>query len=226
MSRVWAAASKMGSEWPRFPESVTSGSSHTLSEGYDGNWRWLARQVKVMLVSPLIAGVRHEYGYRSIYTQRHRPMSSASLLVEPVCKFDKLSECCRGSMRNHNVADMLNAVASAVRSASGPGTASGSAAASGSGDASGRVLFIGEMTNDEFGVDARVTQVPWYRLQVYADVLCRPFDFVVVAGNMLGFDARGESLDLVVDMVNAIGAPVLWYGPRDDVDAVTVFHYH
>jgi len=86
------------------------------------------------------------------------------------------------------------------------------------------VLFIGEMTNAECAVDARVTQVPWYRLQQRADVLCQqPFGFVVVAGNMLGFDARGESLDLVVDVVNAIGAPVLWYGPRDDVDGVTVF---
>lgn len=175
-----------------------------------------------MLVSPLIAGVRHEYGYRSIYTQRHRPMSSAPLLVEPVCKFDKLSECCRGSMKIHNIVGMLNAVAFALRSAFAFRSASGDA--SGSAAAPGRVLFIGEMLNAECGVDARVTQVPWYRLQCYADVLCWPFDFVVVAGNMLGFDARGESLDLVVDVVNAIGAPVLWYGPRDDVDAVTVFH--
>lgn len=200
----------MGSEWPRFPAAVTPGANDTFGERNIG---WLARLVRVMLVSPLIAGVRHAYAYDTVYTQRHRPMSSASLLVEPVCMFDKMSDCCHGSNKNHNVVALLNAVALGLRTAFEVQSAPG------------RVLFIGEMTNAECDVDARVTQVPWYRLQQRADVLCQqPFDFVVVAGNMLGFDARGESLDLVVDVVNAIGAPVLWYGPRDDVDGVTVFH--
>lgn len=46
----------------------------------------------------------------------------------------------------------------------------------------------------------------------------------VVAGSIVCLDTRGVPLDLVVDVVNAIGAPVLWYGCRDNVEAVTVFH--
>jgi hypothetical protein len=57
-------------------------------------------------------------------------------------------------------------------------------------------------------------------LQRRPDVLCQPFDFVVVAGGDVG--PRDEEVRLVVDVVNAIGAPVLWYGRHDNVDAVTV----
>jgi hypothetical protein len=85
-------------------------------------------------------------------------------------------------------------------------------------------LFIGEMTDPECPVDARVTLVRWCDLARRADVLCQPFDFVVVAGSIVCLDTRGVTLDLVVDVVNAIGAPVLWYGCRDNVEAVTVFH--
>jgi len=68
--------------------------------------------------------------------------------------------------------------------------------------------------------NARVTQVAARDLERRADVLCQPFNFVVVAGGNVG--PRDQDVRLVVDVVNAIGAPVLWYGRRDNVDAVTV----
>jgi hypothetical protein len=212
----------MSSEWPRFPAAATPEiSQQALSAMIRGqyssvyNYSWLKTYVHVMVRLPLLRGTRQTYNIHEVATQRHHPMCSASApLIQPVCMFRKFSECYIGKHSNLNTSRVLNAVAAGLQDATGPGTAGGP------GTATGRVLFIGTVTDPECPVDARVTQVAALDLARRADVLCQPFDFVVVAGSPVIYSS--SRCALVVDVVNAIGAPVLWYGRRNSVDAVTV----
>jgi hypothetical protein len=170
------------------------------------HYSWLKAFVHVMVRLPLLRGTRQVYGSYEVATQRHRTMTSASRadapLIQPVCMFKKFPECYISKASNLYTCRVLNAVAGGLQ------------------DASGRVLFIGSTAADpECPVDARVTQVAVRDLRRRADVLCQPFDFVVVAGNPVRYSSQCE---FVVDVVNAIGAPVLWFGRYSNVDAVTV----
>ena len=188
----------MSSEWPPFPASATPSALDVLSDHGTGSWGWLARRAAVMVQAPLLPGLRYLQYSREVVTYKHAPDPGA-LIVEPACTFDKLHECYRGSMSNMYTAAMLNTIANRV----------------------GRVLFIGKVTDANCVVNARVTQVSYHDLAQLAEgrlmeALTQPFAFVVVAGSAV------VNPGVVVDLVNAIGAPVLWYGSRHFVDAVTL----
>jgi len=151
-----------------------------------------------MAYTPLLPGMRY---HNDCYVSVQRPAHDAAV-IEPLCTFLSLAECRRGSERHVRATQMLNFVESGSRRTGGG------------------VLHIGEVPPTTRGLKARVTQVAARDLQRRADVLCQPFGFVVVAGSDVG--PRDEDVRLVVDVVNAIGAPVLWYGSHDRVDGVTV----
>jgi hypothetical protein len=188
----------MSSEWPAFPAAVTPALSHTLYYNHCCSLIRLVNRVGAMAHTPLLPGMRY---HNDSYASTQRPARD-SAVIEPLCTFLSLTDCRRGKERHIRATKMLNIVESASRRGAG------------------RVLHIGEVPPWPPMFNARVTQVAARDLARRADVLCQPFDFVVVAGDDVG--PRDQDVRLVVDVVNAIGAPVLWYGRHSNVDAVTV----